>query len=148
MNIKKIEQLVNVFKKSNLKEINFHDPDIKISLAKENIAIPQSIINKNEGKVETNGEKYQLVDKKVMEYTSNSVEIKSECVGTFHQKIDSETIESKKIIDSGAEIFSIKAMKIEKPKIIDVNCKVVKYLVNTGDIVEYGQPVVVVEKAG
>ncbi|MDD4527735.1 MAG: hypothetical protein PHF25_06865 [Candidatus Margulisbacteria bacterium] len=137
MDLKKVTQLVDAFKDSELSAINFEDKTTNIRLKKTkaiNTVTPPAQV---EPIVET--KEIAPVE------TRNIKKIVSEGVGFFFPSIEQSAIDANVKIVKGRELYYIKAMNLKNQKKLDYDCKVLRFLVEAGAAVEYGQPIVEVE---
>jgi len=69
-------------------------------------------------------------------------------VGTFYRSPEPGAkpfVEVGDMVESGQEVGIIEAMKIMNRIVADASCKVVELLVNDGDMVEFGQPLMLLD---
>lgn len=143
MNIKKIEEVVRLMEKHNLTEITVEEEGIKIHLKKghaghieKSIEMVSPVLTPS-GEMPTPGKEEK-----------NVVEIKAPMVGTFYR---SPAPDAKPFVDIGNRINEddvlciIEAMKLMNEIKSEVKGKIVDILVGSGDPVEFGQVLFLVE---
>lgn len=138
MDFKKVTQLVEIFKDSKLKALNFDDKTTNVSLTKAGAQVMPEVINK----VIT----AQIPQEPVEVDTRKLKEITSEGVGFFYPSVEQRVVDANVRVVKGSELYYVKAMNLENHKRLDVDCKVIKFLVDPGKAVEYGQPLVLIEE--
>lgn len=144
MEYENIKQLIDDMGNSRLTSINIEFPDgVKISMKKET---EEKIVIK-ESKLEPNSNKHTTTEeKKVSEEDVNIV--KSPMVGTFYIKpspTSNPYIEIGKEVKEGDTLCIIEAMKLMNEIESEYSGKVKEILVNDGDTVEYGTPLLIIE---
>jgi acetyl-CoA carboxylase biotin carboxyl carrier protein len=137
MNVKKVETLLKVFEKSKIQGLTVQDEEGTIQL-KRKMSRPLAPTH-TAPKIETNA----VAD---LPLVPAHIELKSESVGIFYPKVSPDEIAHGARVPRGREVFSIKAMNIESLKKLDFDCRVVRYLVEEGKAVEYGQGIALVDE--
>jgi oxaloacetate decarboxylase alpha subunit len=80
--------------------------------------------------------------------TANTEEVTSPMVGTFYLRSRPESppfIEKGDVVEPGQTLCIVEAMKLMNEIQAEKKCKVVDILVDDGESVEYGQPLVIIE---
>lgn len=156
LDTKIISRLAEILDKTNLTELEYEDESCRISLVRNNggvvstaqytpslqpVAAPVSAPNvaSNTTEVATNTEE---------DYTNSPNAVKSPMVGVVYLSADPKSPNYVKVGDNVAEgdtVCLVEAMKTFNPVKAHKGGKVVKILVEAGDPVEYGEPLVVIE---
>lgn len=160
LDTKVISKLAEILDKSNLTELEYEDETCRICLTRECAAMPAPVYAQmpqplpmaapqapapmlSAPAVATAAESAADED-----YSKNPGTIKSPMVGVVYLSSDPNTPDYVKVGDTVAEgdtVCLIEAMKTFNPVKAQKGGKVVKILVATGDPVEYGEPLVVIE---
>jgi biotin carboxyl carrier protein len=138
MDFKKVTQLVEIFKDSKLKALNFDDKTTNVSLTKAGTQIMTEVIN--------NVTAAPSIQEPIEVDTRKLKEITSEGVGFFYPSVEQRVVDANVRVVKGSELYYVKAMNLENHKRLDIDCKVIKFLVDPGKAVEYGQPLVLIEE--
>ena len=138
MDFKKVTQLVEIFKGSKLKALNFDDKTTNISLAKAGAQVISEVVSQV-ATVPSEQESVPVDTRKLKEITSESV-------GFFYPSVEQRVLDANVRVVKGSELYYVKAMNLENHKKLDIDCKVIQYLVEPGKAVEYGQPLVLIEE--
>jgi len=156
LDTKIISRLAEILDKTNLTELEYEDESCRISLVRNNggvvstaqytpslqpVAAPVSApaVASNTTEVAKNTEE---------DYTNSPNAVKSPMVGVVYLSADPKSPNYVKVGDSVAEgdtVCLVEAMKTFNPVKAHKGGKVVKILVEAGDPVEYGEPLVVIE---
>ncbi len=134
MNIKELKELIDIFENANITELDLEREGVRIRLKKGEVPKPPAI------QVETKRE--------VPEEVKGVREILSPMVGTFYR---SPSPESRPFVEIGDEVEEdqviciIEAMKLMNEIKAEIKGKIIKVLVESGQPVEFGQPLFVVE---
>lgn len=156
LDTKVISKLAEILDKSNLTELEYEDETCRICLTREcsgvsapvyapmsqpmPMAAPQAAAPMISAPASS-----PVADE---DYSNNPGTIKSPMVGVVYLSADPNSPDYVKIGDTVAEgdtVCLIEAMKTFNPVKAHKGGKVIKILVATGDPVEYGEPLVVVE---
>jgi biotin carboxyl carrier protein len=140
MDLKKVTKLVEMLSDSQLKGLNYKDKVTNINI-KKSVVISET----KEEPVPVNGTPEPLSENELKD-DLNYKEIKSEVVGLFYPTVEKRQIEARARVVKGTDLFYVKAMNLENHKKLEYDCKIVKYLVEPGKAVEYGQPLVLIEE--
>ncbi|MEI7942735.1 MAG: hypothetical protein WCH76_06165 [Candidatus Riflemargulisbacteria bacterium] len=138
MDFKKVTQLVEIFKDSKLKALNFDDKTTNISLKKSGTQVMPEVVYQTTAAL--SAQEAVPVD------TRKLKEITSEGVGFFYPSVEQRVLDANVRVVKGSELYYVKAMNLENHKRLDIDCKVIKFLVDPGKAVEYGQPLVLIEE--
>lgn len=148
MDIKKLKQIVKLLKENELQEIEIEDDDSRIMVKNGGgqylAAAPQPVIStqavpaagiSEAGPAETKAEsKYHV--------------IKSPMVGTFYRSPSPDSpsyVEVGQSVTKGQTLCIVEAMKLMNEIEADVKGKVVSILVENGQPVEYGEPLMEID---
>ena len=132
MDLKKLEQLAKFMKKENLKSLEIHDKDFKVSLVKQSDKPVQNVTahaprDKNPVPAQT---------------TTKGTEIKSPLVGVFYSapSPDAEPyVRVKKRVKKGDVLCLVEAMKQLNEIVAETDGEIAEICVKNGDVVEYGE---------
>ena len=153
-----IEKLAKIFDKTNLTELEFEDESCRISLVR-NIGgvavsgayapVPAAVVQtvaQPEAQATTTAP--SATNTTAEDYTNSPNAVKSPMVGVVYLSADPKSQNYVKPGDTVAEgdtVCLVEAMKTFNPVKAHKGGKVVKILVESGDPVEYGEPLVVIE---
>ena len=156
LDTKIISRLAEILDKTNLTELEYEDEGCRISLVRNHggvvstaqytpslqpVAAPVSapVVANTTTEVATNTEE---------DYTNSPNAVKSPMVGVVYLSADPKSPNYVKVGDNVAEgdtVCLVEAMKTFNPVKAHKGGRVVKILVEAGDPVEYGEPLVVIE---
>ena len=150
---KVISKLAEILDKNQLTKLKYEDESCKISLVRENnggamptyvpTAMPVSAPVQSSATVVE-----EEVKETVEDYSNNPNAVKSPMVGVVYLSSNPNSANYVKVGDVVAEgdtLCLIEAMKTFIPVKAPRGGKVTKILVETGDPIEYGEPLVVIE---
>lgn len=148
---KVISKLAEILDKNQLTTLNYEDESCKISLTREICTgtapvyapVAQPIAAPVVSAVADEEPKEMVVD-----YSNNPNAVKSPMVGVVYLSSNPNSANYVKVGDSvneGDTLCLIEAMKTFNPVKAPKAGKVVKILVETGDPIEYGEPLIVIE---
>jgi len=151
---KVISKLAEILDKSNLTELEYEDESVRICLARQNggCVVPQVMpleqrVEKAPVKEDTK-ELPQEVENLIQDYRDDPNAVKSPMVGVVYLAANQNSPDFVKIGDNvmlGDTVCLIEAMKTFNPVKAHKSGRVTKILVEAGDPVEYGAPLVVIE---
>ncbi len=139
MNIKKIQELVDMMNKNDLTEIEVEIEGMKVKLAKKGhgsvseVVYHAPVASRKEAEALSGGQK---------EVPRNLNEVKSPMVGTFYRASapDADSyVEVGSIVQKGDVLCIIEAMKLMNEIKAEFGGKVVEILVENAESVEFGQ---------
>nr|WP_154837540.1 biotin/lipoyl-containing protein [Staphylococcus sp. Marseille-Q1834] len=150
MNIKKIEEVINLVKSNGVKRFKFKDNKSELELdftegvqSQDNVSAPSQTVQNNNTNEETSTQSQNGSS------NDSAQEIKSPMVGTFFLQDSKELTEPQiKVgdqIKSGDVIGYIEAMKVMNEVTSDVDGEVAEIVVDHGTNVEYDQVLVKVK---
>lgn len=150
MNIKKIEEVINLVKSNGVKRFKFKDNKSELELdftegvqSQDNVSAPSQTVQNNNTNEETSTQSQNGSS------NDSAQEIKSSMVGTFFLQDSKELTEPQiKVgdqIKSGDVIGYIEAMKVMNEVTSDVDGEVAEIVVDHGTNVEYDQVLVKVK---
>ena len=148
---KVISKLAEILDKNQLTTLNYEDESCKISLTREICTetapvyapVAQPVAAPVVSAVADEEPKEMVVD-----YSNNPNAVKSPMVGVVYLSSNPNSANYVKVGDSvneGDTLCLIEAMKTFNPVKAPKAGKVVKILVETGDPIEYGEPLIVIE---
>ena len=148
---KVISKLAEILDKNQLTTLNYEDESCKISLTREICTgtapvyapVAQPVAAPVVSSVAEEEPKEMVVD-----YSNNPNAVKSPMVGVVYLSSNPNSAKYVKVGDSvneGDTLCLIEAMKTFNPVKAPKAGKVVKILVETGDPIEYGEPLIVIE---
>ncbi len=134
MDLKQVFELMNQMEKSKLSKLELKEKDFSIKLEKETgEVVAQSMVSITEKPKNT------VADSKV---------ITAPIVGTFYQSSSPDQapfVEVGKTVQKGDAVCIIEAMKLFNEVQSDYSGTVKQILVKDGDLLEYGQPIMILE---
>lgn len=132
MEYEKIIELIHEVEQSNISEFVLKKGEFQIELKKNQ---PVAVVeHTTQPKKEVLPEKQPMAEKHT---------IASTIVGIFH--MDSKEITVGKNIEKGQVLGAVEAMKLMNDVVADQSGRISEVLVKNGDLVEYGQPLFVIE---
>ncbi|OIO39901.1 MAG: acetyl-CoA carboxylase, biotin carboxyl carrier protein [Candidatus Omnitrophica bacterium CG1_02_49_10] len=145
MNLKQIQEMINLMNENGLTELEMEKDGLKIRLKKGSSRDSSPDIYLSESKVSSGGEaKAAEAPAQVL------IEIKAPMVGTFYRSSSPEAgpfIEAGSTVNKGQVVCIIEAMKLMNEIKSEVTGKVKDILVDNGDPVEFGQILILLEPA-
>lgn len=152
---KVISKLAEILDKSNLSELEYEDETVRISLARQCavpvqpvVAVPAPVAEVQEVKDPQIKEADQEIEALIQDYNNSPNAVKSPMVGVVYLASDPQ---SKNFVNLGDNVIAgdtvclIEAMKTFNPVKAHKSGRVSKILVETGDPVEYGAPLMIIE---
>lgn len=161
MNTKDIKDLILTIDKTSIEEVEIERSDIRLVICKKTKGIGNNervITNSFEGQsisIDNTGKKESKVkanDEKSngrLEEDENIYILKSPIVGTFYEASSPDSEPFVKVgarVKEGQTLCIVEAMKIMNEIECEVEGEVVEILVKDEDIVEYGQPLMVIRR--
>ncbi len=148
-----ISKLAEILNKSNLTELEYEDETVRISLARQNGAAlpPQVVVAQplvEEKPKEEEKELPQEVENLIQDHQDDENAVKSPMVGVVYLAPNQTSPNFVKVGDdvkAGDTVCLIEAMKTFNPVKAHKSGRVTKILVEAGDPVEYGAPLIVIE---
>ena len=151
-----ISKLAEILDKTNLTELEYEDETCRISLVRNlsganvqtNYIQPQPAAPTPTTVIPTVAVSEMSKESVEEDYTNNPNAVKSPMVGVVYLSADPKSQNYVKPGDSvieGDTVCLVEAMKTFNPVKAHKSGKVVKILVESGDPVEYGEPLVVIE---
>ena len=149
MNIKEIKEMINLMNENDLTELEIEKDDMRIKFKKgssggfEAISSP-IIIEKEKSQLQAPPATPQATEA----IPTKTVEIKSPMVGTFYRAPSPEAppfVEVGDVVDIGAVVCIIEAMKLMNEIKSEVRGKIVEVLIQNAEPIEFGQPLFVLE---
>ena len=157
MNIKEIQNLIKFISKSGVDEVTIEKDDFKITIkssgevnksySKQEIINPITPNDNLEGKTED-----VLIETSNQEISKEENEkhtvIKSPIIGTFYRKSSPDNppfVEINSQVKKGDTLCVIEAMKLFNEIECEMDCKIIKILVDDQTPIEFDQPLFIVE---
>jgi len=149
MNLKEIKELINLMNENGLVELEIEKDGTSIRLKKtasgyETSSAPM-MIERVRAHQDTLAQEPEESAEKV---SAKTVEIKAPMVGTFYRAASPESpayVEIGQVIEPGAVICIIEAMKLMNEIKSEIKGKVVEILVDNAEPVEFGQPMFIID---
>ena len=149
-----ISKLAEILNKSNLTELEYEDETVRISLARQTgpaaltpqVVVAQPVVE--EKTKESEKELPQEVENLIQDYRNDENAVKSPMVGVVYLAPNQTSPNFVKVGDdvkAGDTVCLIEAMKTFNPVKAHKSGRVTKILVEAGDPVEYGAPLIVIE---
>ena len=151
---KVISKLAEILDKTNLTELEYEDESCRISLSRNCgasvvpsfVQAPAPVVSTTSAVVETKDE--PTVQNTEENYENNPNAVKSPMVGVVYLASDPTAdtyVHVGDMVEAGATVCLIEAMKTFNPVKAHKGGRVTKILVEAGDPVEYGAPLIVIE---
>lgn len=157
LDTKIISKLAEILDKTNLTELEYEDETCRISLSRNlcGVAAPTAYVPTQAAAPASALPQIENVQKEIVasdnvetDYTNSPNAVKSPMVGVVYLSADPKTpnyVKPGDNITEGDTVCLVEAMKTFNPVKAHKSGKVVKILVESGDPVEYGEPLVVIE---
>lgn len=146
MDIDDLKELIGLLKDSDITELQIEKEGIKIKLKREkyfsHIETQQPFIIEKKGEIEKE-EEVEVEEKKLFTVTSP-------IVGTFYRSPSPDAepfVEVGTSVKKGQPLCIIEAMKLMNEIESEIDGTIVKILVESGQPVEYGEPLFLIEPA-
>ena len=157
LDTKVISKLAEILDKTNLTNLEYEDEGCRISLTRNlngaapvqtYVAAPAAVCAPATAPVETTTTPAPAAPAKDDDYSNVSGAVKSPMVGVVYLSSEPSAPNYVKVGDSvneGDTLCLIEAMKTYNPVKAHTSGKVAKILVASGDPVEYGEPLIIIE---
>lgn len=155
LDTKIISRLAEILDKTNLTELEYEDESCRISLVRNPAGVnataayvPAQPVVAPVAAVAAPQETVEAAEKADVDYTNNPNAVKSPMVGVVYLSADPKSPNYVKPGDNvveGDTVCLVEAMKTFNPVKAHKSGKVTKILVESGDPVEYGEPLIVIE---
>ena len=147
---KTISKLAEILDKNQLTGLNYEDENCKISLSRELSGgyVPTYTPAPVQPAVATNASTPVEEVKEETDYSNSPNAVKSPMVGVVYLSSNPNSptyVKEGDMVTAGDTVCLIEAMKTFNPVKAHQSGRVVKVLVETGEPVEYGQPLVIIE---
>ena len=148
-----ISKLAEILDKNQLTGLNYEDEKCKISLVRENggvvpsyvpVASPMAAVPQTLANVATE----EVKEEQEIDYSNSPNAVKSPMVGVVYLASNPNSpnyVNVGDMVAAGDTVCLIEAMKTFNPVKAHKSGRVVKILVENGDPIEYGEPLVVIE---
>jgi len=148
MNIKEINELINLMNENNLMELEIEKEGMRIRLRKaaSGTEAPSGPIAVEEERVRDIPPKQASEVSKEMNV--KTVEMKSPMVGTFYRAPSPEAppyVEVGQNVEPGQVVCIIEAMKLMNEIKSEIRGKILEVLVDNAEPIEFGQPIFLIE---
>ena len=156
LDTKIISRLAEILDKTNLTELEYEDESCRISLSRNPVGsvaaattyVPAQPVAQPVAKPVDAIEAPASADVAEADYTNSPNAVKSPMVGVVYLSADPKTpnyVKPGDTVNEGDTVCLVEAMKTFNPVKAHKGGRVVKILVESGDPVEYGEPLVVIE---
>jgi len=149
MDLKQIEELIEILKDTDVSELKIEEDDIEIDIKRgfnNNVVTSQPVVNT---KVSNESEVKNKKSEKNEEENTDREEIVAPMVGTFYRSPSPEAdpfVEIGDTVENGDVVCILEAMKLMNEIEAETKCKIIDVLVEDGEAIEYGQPLFEIEK--
>ena len=149
MDLKQIEELIEILKDTDVSELKIEEDDIEIDIKRgfnNNVVTGQPVVNT---KVSNESEVKNKKSEKNEEENTDREEIVAPMVGTFYRSPSPEAdpfVEIGDTVENGDVVCILEAMKLMNEIEAETKCKIIDVLVEDGEAIEYGQPLFEIEK--
>ncbi len=158
MDIRKVKKLIELLEESGIAEIEIHEGEESVRISRgSTIAAPQTTISVPQSPTPAAQPPAPISNHPAVaentpdnDYSNEGHVITSPMVGVFYSSPSPEEppfIAKGQAVKSGDVICIIEAMKIMNQIEADADGKLVRVLVESGEAVEYGQALFVIEKS-
>ncbi|HKL76099.1 MAG TPA: acetyl-CoA carboxylase biotin carboxyl carrier protein [Halanaerobiales bacterium] len=149
MDLKQIEELIEILKDTDVSELKIEEDDIEIDIKRgfnNNVVTGQPVVNT---KVSNESEVKNKKSEKNEKENTDREEIVAPMVGTFYRSPSPEAdpfVEIGDTVENGDVVCILEAMKLMNEIEAETKCKIIDVLVEDGEAIEYGQPLFEIEK--
>ncbi|MDD3088569.1 MAG: acetyl-CoA carboxylase biotin carboxyl carrier protein [Candidatus Omnitrophica bacterium] len=147
MNMKKMQELIEMMNSNDLAEIEVEMEGMKIKLVKKGKAATGEVIYHQAPAVHPR-ESAGTVETKAAVTSSGSKEVKSPMVGTFYRSPSPEAepyVEVGSVVKKGDVLCIVEAMKLMNEIKAEFGGKIAEIMVENAESVEFGQPLFRIE---
>lgn len=149
MELKDIKQLIQIVDAANIAEIEIEHDDFKIKIKKQSSGISLPAVEIQPPLAEADLKpRLEAGAEPQRKNQSNVVEITSPMVGTFYRAPAPDAapyVQVGDLVEPGQVLFIIEAMKMMNEIESEYRGRIVGFLVENGESVEYGQPLIRLE---
>ncbi len=158
MNIKEIQNLIKFISKSGVDEVTIEKDDFKITIKSSGDVNKLDVKNEIPVSLSSPDSKEDKTDDTLVETTKQETNelkkeekytvIKSPIIGTFYRSSSPDTppfIELNSQVKKGETLCVIEAMKLFNEIECEVDCKIIKILVDDQTPIEFDQPLFLVD---
>tara|TARA_B100001057_G_scaffold192425_1_gene193382 strand:- start:2267 stop:2749 length:483 start_codon:yes stop_codon:yes gene_type:complete len=158
MNIKEIQNLIKFISKSGVDEVTIEKDDFKITIKSSGEVNKLDVKNEIPVSLSSPDSKEDKTDDTLVETTKQETNelkkeekytvIKSPIIGTFYRSSSPDTppfIELNSQVKKGETLCVIEAMKLFNEIECEVDCKIIKILVDDQTPIEFDQPLFLVD---
>ena len=158
MNIKEIQNLIKFISKSGVDEVTIEKDDFKITIKSSGEVSKSVVKNESPGSLSSPDSKGDQMDDTSVEIINQETidvkqeekytVIKSPIIGTFYRRSSPDTspfIELNSEVKKGDTLCVIEAMKLFNEIECEMDCKIIKILVDDQTPIEFDQPLFLVD---
>lgn len=149
MDLKQIEELIEILKETEVSELKIEEDDVKIDIKRgftNNVVKEQPVVTT---KVNNESQEKNKNLEKTEEENIDREEIVAPMVGTFYRSPSPDAepfVEIGDTVENGDVVCILEAMKLMNEIEAETKCKIIDVLVEDGEAIEYGQPLFEIEK--
>lgn len=140
MELKKLNTILNAFEATSAKEITLESKSVKLHMVRSNAPSSAQQVSEKSSEV---------TPKRLQQQKQNETDIISSHVGYFSRfdpKEKKQIVKLRDVVKAGDMVAIIKAAHIEHKQFSKISGKITEFLVEEGQPVEYGQPIIRLEK--
>jgi len=144
MDLRKVKKLIELLEESAISEIEIHEGEESVRIARHSSGATQTII---QGSAQGHPAAHPLPQQQAVAPVETGHVIKAPMVGTYYSSATpgaAPFVEVGQTVKEGDVLCIIEAMKIMNQIEADASGVISKALVESGDPVEYGQPLFVI----
>ncbi|WP_059103302.1 acetyl-CoA carboxylase biotin carboxyl carrier protein [Shouchella shacheensis] len=158
LNVEEIKSLIEALDQSSVDELEYEEDKTKITLRKHQIQsqTPVSVVQESNSTVQPQVQKEAPAAPAAQEEvlveepadSSNLYTVTSPMVGTFYAAPSPDTdpyVSEGAKVEEETVVCIVEAMKLMNPIVADVQGEIVEIVAQNGELVEYGQPLMVVK---
>ncbi len=155
LKVDEIKSLIDALHASSVDELNLEQNEMKLSL-KKNTTVVQEAVKPSVPAVETQSSLPPQVKTEAIQVQEegpqddrNLFTVTSPMVGTFYAAPSPDAspyVKEGDSVDEESVVCIVEAMKLMNPIVADAKGKIVEIVAENGELVEYGQPLMVVER--
>ncbi len=149
MNLKEIKEMIELMKENDINEFELERDGMKVSLKRGRRNVDKEILVQNTPIIQAAVPAGEHMPPAPAAQLENIFFIKSPMVGTFYRAPSPEAepfVNKGQMVSSEDTVCIIEAMKVMNEIKAEVKGKIVEVLVESGEPVEFGQPLFKVEK--
>lgn len=145
MEIPQIKELINLFEKSSLSELDFSSQEYSLKLKRPTASVEPTVQQADSSPLPSQNTAHSPSGNQQHPSTENTgiITISAPLVGIFYLTPAPDAdpyVREGSIISQGATLCAIEAMKLFNELTADYDCEVVSICAPQGSLVEFGQP--------